>query len=52
MKEYKVIMTKLGFRNRAQTFEDELNQYAREGWIVKHIGQGWSSVVLERDKNR
>ena len=39
-------------RNRQQNFEDLLNQYAREGWIVNHIAQGWSSIVLERDKNR
>lgn len=52
MKEYKVIQPKLGFRNRFQQFEDILNQYAREGWRVKHVGQGWASVVLERDKNR
>ena len=52
MKEYKVIQPKLGFRSRFQNFEDLLNQYAREGWIVKHVGQSWSSVVFERDKNR
>ena len=52
MKEYKVIAPKLGFRNRFQQFEDVLNQYAREGWIVISISQGWTSVVLERDKNR
>ena len=52
MKEYKVIVTKLGFSNRVQKFEDLLNQYAREGWQVIDITQGWASVVLERDKNR
>lgn len=52
MKEYKVITPKLGLRNRVQNFEDLLNQYAREGWNVNHIAQGWSSVVLERDKIR
>lgn len=52
MKEYKVIQPKLGFRNRFQSFEDLLNQYSREGWTVNFIGQNWSSVVLERDKNR
>ena len=52
MKEYKVIQPKTGFRNRFQNFEDILNQYAREGWQVKFIGQGWSSVLLERDKNK
>jgi hypothetical protein len=52
MKEYKVVIPKIGLRNRVQKFEDFLNQYGREGWVVNHIAQGWSSVVLERDKNR
>ncbi len=52
MKEYKVIQPKLGFINRLQNVEDILNQYAREGWSVNFIGQGFMSVVLERDKNR
>ncbi len=52
MKEYKVIQPKIGFRNRIQNFEDILNQYGREGWTVKFIGQNWTSVVFERDKNR
>jgi len=52
MKEYKVVIPKLGFRNRHQNFEDILNQYSREGWVVNNIGQGWTSIVFERDKNR
>jgi hypothetical protein len=52
MKEYKVVQPKLGFRHRFQNFEDLLNQHAREGWTVNFIGQGWTSVVFERDKNR
>jgi hypothetical protein len=52
LKEYKVVTLKLGFRNRIQKFEDVLNQYAREGWVVKSIAESWISVVLERDKNR
>jgi len=40
MKEYKVIVPKLGFRNRQQNIEDILNQYAREGRVVNYIGQG------------
>jgi hypothetical protein len=52
VKEYKVVTLKLGFRNRIQKFEDVLNQFAREGWILKEIPQGWNSIVLERDKNR
>jgi hypothetical protein len=52
MKEYKIVQLKLGFRNRNQTFEDLLNQYAREGWVYKEILQSVSSIILERDKNR
>ncbi|MEE9407944.1 MAG: DUF4177 domain-containing protein [Polaribacter sp.] len=52
MKEYKVVTLKLGFRNRTQTFENLLNQYAREGWILKEMPQNWNAIVLERDKNR
>lgn len=52
MKEYKVVQPKLGWRNRAQNFEDLLNQYAREGWQVKQINDSWYSIVFERDKNR
>lgn len=52
MKEYKVVIPKLGFTNRAKKFEDLLNQYAREGWMVKHIGVNSPTIVFERDKNR
>lgn len=52
MKEYKVVITKLGLTKRDQKFEDLLNQYAREGWVVSYVAPGWVSVVLERDKNR
>ncbi|WP_460218123.1 DUF4177 domain-containing protein [Psychroserpens sp. MEBiC05023] len=52
MKEYRVIVPKLGLRNRVEKYEDLLNQYAREGWIVKHIGQTSTMIIFERDKNR
>ena len=52
MKEYKVVKPKLGLHNRYQKMEDLLNQYAREGWTVKHIAESWIHIVLERDKNR
>ena len=51
MKEYKVVQLKLGFRNRLERLEETLNQYAREGWQVVDLPQGWMAVVLERDKN-
>lgn len=52
MKEYKVIQPKLGFTKRIEKLEEILNQYAREGWMVKHVAQSAYIVVLERDKNR
>lgn len=52
MKEYKVEIPKLGFTGRQEKMQDLLNQHAREGWIVKHIGVEWSSIIFERDKNR
>jgi hypothetical protein len=52
MKEYKIVTPKLGFRNRLQNLENELNQYGREGWKVVNINQTWTSIVFERDKNR
>ena len=52
MKEYKVIMLKLGITKRAEKLEDLLNQYAREGWELSYMGQGWTSMILARNKNR
>ena len=52
MKEYKVVMLKLGISKRADKLEAALNQYAREGWRLNHLAQGWVSMVLERDKIR
>ncbi len=52
MKEYKVINWKMGLTRNNQKLEDTLNQYAREGWVLKHIGENSPRIVLERDKNR
>ena len=52
MKEYKVVKPKLGFKNRLKNYEDFINQYAREGWVVKHIWEHSPAVLFERDKNR
>ena len=52
MKEYKVVKPNLGLTKRAEKLEALLNQYAREGWQLSHLAQGWVSMVLERDKNR
>ncbi len=52
MKEYKVINWKMGLSNNNQKLEDILNEYARDGWMLRHIGENSVRIVLERDKNR
>lgn len=56
MKEYKVIEKKFSWTKGKEIFEEEINQYAREGWeIVSAISNGhgdFSKVILERDKNK
>lgn len=52
MKEYKVIKPKLGISHWNKKMEDLLNQYAREGWVLKFIDPNFSMIVLERNKNR
>lgn len=52
MKEYKVVKPKVGLRNRLKNLEDTFNQYAREGWVVNHVGQNAYFILFERDKNR
>jgi hypothetical protein len=51
MKEYKVVQPKTGFRKYHERFEELLNQYAREGWVVCQI-MTHNTIVFERDKNR
>jgi len=55
MKEYKVVKPKLGWRNTAEKFEELLNTYAKQGWIVKTVTPHEhliAFIILERDKNR
>ncbi|MBA6156434.1 DUF4177 domain-containing protein [Tenacibaculum sp. S7007] len=52
MKEYKVVSWKAGLTKNNQKLEDTLNQYARDGWVVKHIAEQYPRIVFERDKNR
>ncbi len=52
MKEYKVVVPRLGMLKRIEKMEDLLNQYARQGWVVKQIAVNWSTIIFERDKNR
>jgi hypothetical protein len=56
MKEYKVVTLKaesafsLG-NNWQQRYEDLLNRYAKQGWIVCKILQR-GTIVFEKDKNK
>ncbi|WP_435263913.1 DUF4177 domain-containing protein [Tenacibaculum sp. nBUS_03] len=52
MKEYKVVNWKMGFSGNNQKLEDTLNQYAREGWVLKHVAENSVRIILERNKNR
>lgn len=52
MKEYKVVNWKMGLSNNNQKLEDTLNQYAREGWVLRDIGENTMRIVFEREKNR
>jgi len=52
MKEYKVVTWKMGLSNNDKRLEDTLNEYARQGWVVKSVGDTGMRIVFERDKNR
>ena len=55
MKEYKIIKQKFSWTNSQQKFEDELNNYAKQGWSVVnvYVNSGHEvNAVLEREKNR
>ena len=52
MKEYKVVSWKMSFKNNNEKLEDVLNQYAKLGWVVRHISENTTRLVFERDKNR
>ena len=52
MKEYKVISWKPGLSKNNERLEETLNEQARNGWRVIHIGEQNTRIVFERDKNR
>lgn len=55
MKEYKIIQRKFAWANTRGKFEDELNNYAKQGWRVVNIytiSDGNVEALLEKDKNR
>lgn len=55
MKEYKIITRKFSWKKEKEKFEDELNNYAKQGWRVINIyviSDGNVEALLEKDKNR
>ncbi len=52
MKEYKVVNWKMGLSKNNERLEEILNQYGREGWVLRDIGETSTRIVFERDKNR
>ena len=42
----------MGLSKNNERLEDTLNEYARNGWCVIHVGEQNTRIVLERDKNR
>ena len=55
MKEYKVLKSTFNWTENIQKFEDVLNTYARQGWIVKDIeliGGAGSSFIALLEKNK
>jgi len=52
MKEYKVVNWKMGLSKNNERLEDTLNEYARQGWVVKDVSESTARIIFERDKNR
>jgi hypothetical protein len=52
MKEYKIVTPRTGFSKRVEKLEEILNNYAREGWVLKHSDPNMIRFILEREKNR
>lgn len=52
MKEYKVVSWKMGLSKNNERLEDTLNEYAKQGWILKEVAENSMRIIFERDKNR
>lgn len=52
MKEYKVVSWKMGLSSNNQRLEDTLNEYAKQGWVLKEVAENSMRIIFERDKNR
>ncbi len=54
MKEYKIIKQKFNWKGVTKAFEDDLNNYARQGWVVVNVYNNGHQIcaLLALDKNR
>jgi hypothetical protein len=54
MKEYKIIKQKFRWKASQKVFEDDINNYAKQGWRVVNIYviNNQTNALIERDKNR
>jgi len=55
MKEYKIIERPFSWSKGREKFEDEINNYAKQGWRVINIysiNDTKVEALLEKDKNR
>lgn len=52
MKEYKVVSWKMKLSGNNQYLEDTLNNYAKQGWVLKDVAENTMRIIFERDKNR
>jgi len=55
MKEYKIIKQKMTWSKSQEKFEDELNNFAKQGWRVVNVYANPNhsvNALLEKDKNR
>ncbi len=55
MKEYKFLKQKMTWSKSQENFEDEINNYAKQGWRVISVyanTNGGVYALLEKDKNR
>ncbi|HBK70624.1 MAG TPA: hypothetical protein DDZ39_03025 [Flavobacteriaceae bacterium] len=54
MNEYKIIKQKFNWKASSQPFEDDINNFAKQGWHVVNVYNTGSQIcaLLERNKNR
>jgi len=54
MREYKIIKQKFSWSASNKAFEENINNFAKQGWHVVNVYNTGAQIcaLLERDKNR